>query len=440
MTASVGEQNEFLAPFAELEQRLAGQGPDWLRRARRAALNRFGEIGFPTTRQEEWRTTNVAPIARTRFEPAAPSVESPAALPPLADVVPGALRLIFVDGNFDPARSTPLEGTDGVWAGSLARALETMPHRLEQHLTRRDPAGSAAFTALNTALAADGAVVLVDDGTVVERPVHVIYLATGNGRPRAAHPRTLIVAGGSSRVALIESYLSAGDGVYLTNAVTDVFVGENAEVRHDRLQIEGEAAFHVSTIESHQARNSRYNGLNLNLGGGLVRHDLLAGLDGEGARCELDGLYLTRGTQHLDNHTTIDHARPHCESREVYKGVLGGSSRATFNGRILVRPGAQQTDARQSNPNLLLSDSSLAHTRPQLEIYADDVKCTHGATVGRLDEDAIFYLRSRAISASAARDLLISAFAGEILQRVELEPLRLRLEQAVAERLPAMRG
>jgi Fe-S cluster assembly protein SufD len=440
MTDVVGERSEFLAPFSELEKELTGQGPEWLRRLRRAGLERFIAEGFPSTRQEEWRTTNVAPIARTRFRPAMPASSALATLPAAAELGSEVRRLVFLNGHLIDRLSSPTNGTNGVWAGSLAAALKQIPGRLEQHLTRRDLAEGSAFCALNAAYSVDGGVVLVEDGEEAERPVQLIYLASPGADPLALHPRTLVVVGRGSRASVVESYLGLNRGVYLTNSVTDVVVGENGSLRHDRIQLEGEGAYHISTIESVQAGNSRYASMNLDLGGGLVRHDLRAVLDGEGANCDLDGLYLTLGTQHVDNHTTIDHARAHCSSREVYKGVLSGRSRTTFNGRIVVRQDAQQTDAKQSNPNLLLSPGALAQTRPQLEIYADDVKCTHGATVGRLDEEAIFYLRSRAIPAAQARDLLVTAFAGELLERIELDALRRRMEEAVAARLPAMRG
>lgn len=440
MTRTQTETGEFLAPFAALEQELAGRGPDWLDRMRKEGLARFAAAGFPSTREEDWKTISVAPIARTIFRPPDRATAPPPELPALAHAIPDALLLVFLDGRLLPGPSAPESGPEGLWAGSLAQALQAVPDRLEEHLAAREGPQGSAFCALNEAFAEDGGVVLIGDGLELERPIHLVFLSGAAAEPTASHPRTLVVAGRSSRVRIVESYLGAGDGVCLTNAVTDVIVGENASVSHYRLQAESERAFHVSTLRSRQGRESRYDGLNLDLGGSLVRHDLSAVLDGEGADCDLDGLYLTRGEQHLDNHTTIDHARPRCRSREVYKGVLGDRSRATFRGRIIVRPGAQQTDAKQSNPNLVLSERALAHTRPQLEIYADDVKCTHGATVGRLDEDAIFYLRSRAISEDDAHDMLITAFASEVLERIDIDPLRRELEKVVAGRLPEMRG
>jgi Fe-S cluster assembly protein SufD len=434
---------DFLAPFSSLESELARREPEWLRNLRRSALERFAETGLPTTRDEEWRTTSVKPIANARFRPAAGRAVAESDLPRFAREDREAYRLVFVDGRVAESLGSPGPAPGGVWVGNLAQALERDAERVREHLTRRDPAEPTAFAALNTAFNEDGGVVLIDDGASLDRPIHLVYCSTGSDDPdqaTASHPRTLIAAGRSSQAEIVESYLGRNGGLYLTNAATDVSLAERSELRHYRIQMESDGGFHVCAVHCTQGRDSRYFGLSLDLGGRLVRRDLLAALAGEGANCELDGLYLTRGAQHVDNHTTIDHQQPRCYSREVYKGVLGGDSRAVFRGRIVVRPGAQQTNAEQSNPNLLLSDAALVHTRPQLEIYADDVKCTHGATVGRLDDTAIFYLRSRAIPLEQARELLVSAFADEVLDLVRSESLRQRLKAVVTARMPAMKG
>jgi len=432
---------DFLAPLVSRERELAQSGPDWVRRLRRAGRERFGEIGFPTTRQEEWRATNVSPIAKTAFRPAAQGKEAPAErdLPAAARLDLGGPRLVFLDGILRPDLSSATGSAGGLWTGSLATALAELPDRVRPLLQRRDLTRTAAFDALNAAFIGDGAVVLVDEDHQVEQPIQLLFGSTGRGEPTVSQPRVLIdvSSGGSARVT--ETYFALGDDAYFTNAVTDMAVGENAQLDHCRLQLEGPAAYHVATIASCQARSSELVSHNVSLGGRLVRHDVQAVLEGEGANCVLDGLYLTRAEQHMDNHTTIDHAMPHCDSREVYKGILDDRSRAVFNGRIVVRPDAQKTDAKQSNPNLLLSNGALAHTRPQLEIYADDVKCTHGATVGRLDEDAIFYLRSRGIGLDEARKVLIRAFADEVLDRIPVEPVRELLRRTVAGRLDLSR-
>jgi Fe-S cluster assembly protein SufD len=418
MSETSTKTNGFLSGFAELQARLDGGGPEWLRALRRRARTRFEERGFPTTRDEAWKNTSLEPIARTVFRPASPgAAERSAGLPDAAGLELGGPRLVFRDGRYLAERSSGARDGE-LWIGSLATALESIPDRVRPLLARPEAEPLGVFEALNAAFAEDGAVVLVPNGLRLTEPIEIVYLGGGSQAPTAGLPRTLIVAGRDSRLTLVESYVGAADVLYLTAPVTDLALGRNAIVDHYRLQLDSEQAFHVSTIESRQERDSHYRAHNLNLGGRLVRHDLSGVLEGEGARCDLFGLNLTHEAQHVDNHTTLDHAQPHCDSRELYKSILDGRSRSVFSGRIVVRPGAQKTDAKQSNPNLLLSRDALAHTRPQLEIYADDVKCTHGATIGRLDEDALFYLRSRGVEKTEARDLLIHAFAGEVLEQV----------------------
>jgi len=440
MTQSTSSKHPFLSGFAGLEQELAGQGPTWLREKRREATERFEQLGFPTTKLEEWRATNVSPIAREIFQPAPRDGEAPALddLPEVARVDLGGPRLVFLDGRYAPDLSSVGELPDGLWVGNLAEALGRIPEQIEPHLCRTAASETTAFEALNDALAEDGAVVLVADGLQIDRPIQLLFVSHGANHATASAPRTLIVAGRGSRASLVETYAGHGDGRYLTNTVTDVQVGDNAALEHVRIQIEGPDGYHISHNRFRQGRDSRYSHHNINLGGKLVRNDVLAALDGEGGWCRLNGLYLTGEEQHVDNHTRLDHAMPHCDSRELYKGILADKSRAVFNGRIVVRPDAQKTDAKQSNPNVLLSSGALAHTRPQLEIYADDVKCTHGGTIGRLDQEAIFYLRSRGLCADAARELMLSAFAGEVLEQIEPEPLRTSLEQVVSRRLQSL--
>jgi Fe-S cluster assembly protein SufD len=405
-------------------------------------MARFNEIGFPTPRMEEWKATNVAPIATTDFaapDPAAPRRSDPE-LPGLAAIDLGGPRLVFVNGRFSDGASTPRMKTNGVWIGPLAEALESIPDRVRPHLTRRDPSTAPAFEALNAAFMEDGAVVLVEDGADAGPPIHLVFLSTEPERPTAMHPRTLIAAGRGSRVRVVETYVGQGQGVRLTNSVGQIFAGDDSQVEHYRIQTESPGAYHIATQHSRQTRDSRCSMHNIHLGGRLVRQDSISVLDGEGAYCRLNGLILTHDRQHVDNHTVLDHAKPHGDSRELYKSILEDDSTTVFNGRIIVREDAQKTDAKQSNRSLLLSRRALAHSRPQLEIYADDVKCTHGATVGRLDENAVFYLRSRGLSEAEARNLLIGAFAGEVLEQIEIEALRSHLEQAVAERLRRVAG
>jgi Fe-S cluster assembly protein SufD len=438
MSETIELKDRLLSRFRELEAMLAGRDPDWLHDARRVHVERFAELGLPTTREEEWRNTNISPITRTAFGAPASGTRSLSDLPEMSRLEIGCTRLVFVDGRYAPELSSTTAATDGLWVGPLAEALRSDPDRLKSHLTCVDHDAVPAFRGINAALAEDGGVVWIPEGRIVEEPIHLAFVSTGDGEEGEAsvsHPRTLIVAGRSSQAAVVETYAGLDGRAYLTNAVTEVHLADNAVLQHDRVQQESEGAYHIATIEARQGADSRYDARHVNLGGRLVRNEVRGILEGEGAHCTLDGLCLTRGRQHLDNHTVLDHARPHCDSREVYKSILGGKSRTVFNGRIIVRPDAQRTDAKQSNPNLLLSADAMAHTRPQLEIYADDVKCTHGATIGRLDEDAIFYLRSRGIRDEMARNLLVEAFAGEILDRIGIEPLKALLGTLVRERL-----
>jgi len=416
---------------AELERRLAGRGPGWLDDLRRDGWSRFDATGLPTPDLENWKNTNVTALSTTTFVPPADDPRARPALSALAGLRLGSTRLTFVDGRYAASQSERGRLPEGVFAGSLQEALREIPERLREHLLAR-PEGEAEFRALNDALLVDGAVIVIPDGVAVDEPLQLVFAASGAAT--ACHPRTLILAGKGSRATVVEVHCGAA-GAYLVNTVGDVSVGDGAQLDHVRIQEDSEAAWHISTRHSRQGRDSSLRTFGFDFGGKLVRHNLRAVLDGEGGHCEMYGLYLTHGTQHVDSHTTLDHARPHCDSRELYKGVLDGSSRSVFSGRIIVREDAQKTDAKQSNPNLLLSDRALAHTRPQLEIYADDVKCTHGATMGRLDEDSIFYLRSRGIGRAEARRMMVEAFALEVVEPVRNDALRDALSREVARRL-----
>ena len=435
--ATAAREPGFLDGFRELERDLAGRGPEWLRRLRRQHLERFERVGFPSVREEQWRNTNVAPIAATPFAPPPDESGIEPVLSGLAALDLGGPRLVFVDGRHVAQLSTGDAGP-GVRLSSLGHILDTEPELVRAAWTRAEPDSVDAFRALNHALATDGAVIVIAEGVALEQPIHVVHVATAAGRPTATHSRSVVLVGRGARATLVESFVGLGAGAYLTNSITDLDIGADAQLEHYRAQLEAPQAFHVSHVTSRQDARSRYAACHASFGARLARNELRCELAGPDANTLLDGLYLTVGDQHLDNQTVVDHAAPRCNSREVFKGALAGRSRGVFHGRIVVRPGAQQTDAKQSNPNLLLSREALAQTRPQLEIRADDVKCTHGATIGRLDEDALFYLRSRGLGAVHARALLVEAFLGEVLERVHVAPLRRFLEQLVSERLAAL--
>jgi Fe-S cluster assembly protein SufD len=407
----------------------ASAGPDWLAVRRARAFARFEADGFPRPSDEDWRQTNVGPIASTEFHVARPGAAGQGG--PLAEPL-GGPRLVFVDGVL--AHADLAEAPEGLDVLPLARALAERPDALEPHLAAVAAVERRPFAALNAAFFADGAFVVIRPGAVLERPIQIVYLSAGGERPVAAHPRTLVLAGEGSQATVVETFLGRPPERTLTNAVAELVLERAAILHHVRVVDEG-SGWHVASIQATQERDSRLLSHSVCLGAALTRIDLGSRLAGEGAECLLDGLYLTEGRQHVDNHTFLEHAAPHCPSREMYKGILTGDSRAVFNGRILVRAPAQKTDAKQSNRNLLLSGAATVYTRPQLEIYADDVKCTHGATIGRLDEEAMFYLRSRGLDVDRARALLLRAFAAEVLDRVPVRGMRDRLEHVVLERL-----
>ncbi|HET8713563.1 MAG TPA: Fe-S cluster assembly protein SufD [Gemmatimonadales bacterium] len=409
----------------------ASRAPDWLKDIRSGAIARFQSLGFPTMKQEAWRFTSVAPIAEGSFEQATPATR----VPTLDEIRPFLLleagyRLVFVDGFFQPSLSTPL--FDDVQ--SLAHVVAHRPDLVRPHLGNYAGTQDRPFSALNTAFVHDGAFVHVPAKATLELPVQLLFLASGT-RHVVTHPRNLVVVEPEARASIVETYASLGDGPYWTNAVTEIAVGDGARLDHHRVQRESGKAYHVATTQSHQGRDSTLKLHFVAFGGALARHDIGSVMAGPGGTLILNGLYVLGDRQHADHHTTIDHAAPHCESHEYFNGVLDEQSRGVFTGRIIVRPGAQKTDSKQTNNNLLLSTDAHADSQPQLEIYADDVKCTHGSTVGPLDPRALFYLESRGIGADEARRLLTYGFAAEILGRMDVAPLRAQLDAIVRARL-----
>ena len=409
----------------------------WLSRLRTDGRARFDALGIPKPTDENWRQTNVqavAPFAATSAGPASASAAALDALP-LASALP--CRVVLVNGRFDETLSSLSGLPRGVRVRSLATALLESPEPLEPHLGHAASVENAPFVALNTALFADGVVVTVDAGVDAAVPLHIVHVALPGAAPAAIHARTLVIAKDGSQVTVVESFVALSAGTYLTNAVTEILAQQDARVTHIKIQSEGPEGWHVATVAGHQARGARILSYNVSLGAALARNDIGSRLDGPGAECRLYGFYLVDGEQHVDNHTWLDHASPNCPSWEMYKGLLAGRSRAVFNGRIVVREGAQKTDAKQSNKNLILGDEAIVYTRPQLVIHANDVKCTHGATIGRLDEESLFYLRTRGIGKDEARNVLIRAFADDVIDKIPVgavreilvDTLHLRLER-----------
>ena len=415
MTTAVSEQTgAWLREFGEQKP-----AEPWLQQLRDAAFRRFAELGFPTTKNEEWRFTNVAAIARGRFAAAVPAQADLDALAPFT----AGIRLVFVNGVLSGSASSLPKG---VQVGELTEAAAT-------HLGKYAGFDQNAFVALNTALITGGAFVQVARGSVVEQPIQIVYASVGGQAEGLPHlqPRTLVVVGASAQCTVVETYV--GTGKYFTNAVTEIVAGDGAVVDHYKVQQEAPEAFHIATMQASLGRSTNFSSHSIAVGGALVRNDAIARLS-EGAEATLNGLYVVNGKQHIDNHTEIDHAKPHGTSHELYKGILDGKATAVFNGRIIVRKDAQKTDSKQTNKNLVLSDDAVIDTKPELQIFADDVRCTHGATIGQLDEESMFYLQSRGIGREQARSLLTYAFAQDILDRIKVPALKEHLGKVLYEK------
>ena len=427
----------FLETHTASAAALPGHGVPWLDELRAAGLARFRAQGFPTPRSEAWKYTDVAPIARRSFRPASGEDETPAeaireAVARAARGIDADHRLVFVNGRYRPEFSATGEARDGRVVGSLAGHLRDDPESLRRHLAQ-PPRRADGFAALNAAFAADGLYVVLPAGSGAG-VIHLCFVAAGEDV--ASHARSLVVAGPGSSAVLVESYVSAGDTPGLVNVATDLALAAGASVEHYRAQQENDRSYHVGAVTVRQADDSRYRILALGLGGRIGRCDIDVSLDAEGAECTLEGLYAVRGRQHIDFHTRIDHRKPRGVSRELFKGILDGHGRGVFNGKVVVHEDAQRTDATQANHNLLLSRHAEIDTKPELEIYADDVKCSHGATVGQLDEDMLFYLRSRGLDEGLARATLTYAFAEEVLGRIGLVGLRRQAAAALARIVP----
>lgn len=425
----------YLRQFEAFAANGGRSNPSWLKARRAAAIDAFRSTGFPTPRDEEWRFTPVAPISRGDFSKVAPAGPvSWAELEPHLFGHPEWPRLVFVNGRYDPDLSAG-QPTLGAVA-SIHESLQSAAAELEPHFGGHLPANTTPFASLNLALAKDGGWIRIAPDSIERAPIHLVFITTAEAHDSGVHPRTVIVVGPRARAQFIESYITLGGAPrHLTNTVVEISVGEGAWVEHSRIQRESEAGFHIGLTHVSQAGHSHYRSFTLAMGGALSRHDLRTRLNAPDAEALLYGLYLGHRDQLVDNHTTIFHDQPHCRSWEVYKGILDERSHGVFNGKILVTPEAQKTDAKQTNRALLLSDAARIDTKPQLEIFADDVKCTHGATVGQLDPIWAFYLRSRGIPAEMARRMMIAAFAAEVLDEIASEPVREALRAVVAERL-----
>jgi Fe-S cluster assembly protein SufD len=424
----------YLDSFTEFRKCAAGRDLPWLKELCENAFARFCEVGFPTTHDEDWRFTNVSAIARTAFELA------PARKLPKDDLSQfgfsgAACKLVFVNGHFAPELSGVGQLPAGVAVNGLAQEIASNSKSVESHLGRYLNIQRDAFSALNTAFASDGAYVHVRKGVVLEAPIYLLFVSTASDKPLMTHPRNLIVIEKEAQATIVEDYVSIGESAAFCNTATELVVGENAVVEHYMVEREHKQAFNVSTLRIQQQRSANVSSHSVLLGGGLVRNNVHPVLAGEGGECLINGLFIGNSRQHLDNYMLVEHASPHCGSRQFYNGILDDHAHGVFHGRIVVHKDAQKTDAKQTNRNLLLSDDAQIDTKPQLEIYADDVKCTHGATIGQIEENALFYLRSRGIDEVSARKLLLMAFASECLDRMIPGAAREHVENLIHEHL-----
>ncbi|HTX42978.1 MAG TPA: Fe-S cluster assembly protein SufD [Acidobacteriaceae bacterium] len=423
----------WLEAFTEAEK--TAPRAAWLKRLREDAFARFWDVGFPTTKDEDWRFTNVSAIARTHFRPAGADKLTKKNVEAFG-IEGAAATLVFVNGRYARELSQTSGLPKGVTVASLREQIEQHPESIEKHLGRYADQKRDAFVALNTAFLSDGAWVHAARGVVLEAPIYLLYLTTHEDAPTVTHPRNLIVAEDQAQIAVIEDYVSiGGESVAFSNAVTELVAGESTVAQHYLIEREHLKAFNVSTLRIQQGRSANVSSHSLLLGGGLVRNNVHPVLAGEGGECLINGLFLGTERQHLDNYMHVEHASPHCGSRQFYNGILDGQAHGVFHGRIVVHKDAQKTDAKQTNRNLLLSDDAQIDTKPQLEIYADDVKCTHGATIGQIEENALFYLRSRGLSEAEARKLLLLAFAEECVERMQSSVARTQIEHLIRRHL-----
>lgn len=437
-------ENSYRRAFVALEDRAELNGASWVQRLRANALERFEELGFPSVKDEEWKYTNVAAIAKADFEVGISSTKANRAAD-LSELVSfgspetETSQLIFVNGKLRNDLSSVSGLPPEVVAMDLAEAIQDKRYGeiVRTNLARHADYIANGFTALNTAFISEGAFVFIPKGVLVETPIQLLFISDADGINAAIFPRVLFVAEENSSATLVESYASTHDSVYFNNAVVEIALKDGARLEHYKVQRESQAAFHIATTHADLGPHSTYDSTTITFGAQLSRHDYGVIMDHEGAECWVDGLYLVAEGQHTDTHSVIDHRKPHCTSHQLYKGILDGKSRAVFNGKVFVRHDAQKTDAMQTNKNLLLSNEARVDTKPQLEILADDVKCAHGAAVGQIDEDELFYLATRGIHPDLARNLLTYGFAEEVIGKIKLHSIRAQLDEAVLNRLNA---
>lgn len=445
MTQVLTTYDKYLADYQELEGRFHSNDSKWIRDMRAGALDSFDRLKLPTRTKgnEAWKYTNIRELANTSFQYAFTPKAGLVTAEKLRETAPwddSWATLVFVDGHYSRELSTVPFKVDGAQVGSLADAINTHRDLVEQHLARYALADIDGFIALNTAFLHDGAFVYIPKDSVVEHPLHIVFVTAGDAQPTVSHPRALIVLEQNSSVAVVESYIGVSSTRYFTNSVTEIYLGDGARLQHYKLLMENSDAFHVGTTQVYQNKDSSFRSVSFAKGAAIARNNISVLLDSPGGQCFLRGLYLTSGTQHIDNNINIDHAKPHANSDLYFKGILSGRSNAVFSGRVLVRKDAQKTSAVQRDKNLLLSRGAEVDSSPSLEIYADDVQCSHGATAGAVAEDALFYMMSRGLDVDTATLFLIHGFAREILDEIQPDALHQYTEKAIFGALPSLRS
>ncbi len=425
--------------FASYEEKLNGYSKTFMHQIRKEALNKISEVNFPTVRNEEWKYTNVTSILKENFV----ATTNPSINLSKDDISKYLFDqfdydlMVFINGIYSEELSNVGKLPKGVIVNSLAKVCKENPELLGKYFNKLSTIDNG-FNALNTAYAIDGAVVIVPEGKILERPVQILYLNSSEQNLTLSVPRNLMVVGKNAQAKIIANYHGYGQEKYFSNIITEIFVDEYAIADYYKIQYENENSFHIEKVQAHQKKNSVLNHFNIQFGGAIVRNDINSILDDENIETHYYGLYLANGTQHIDNHTFVDHAKPNCMSNELYKGIIDDNARGVFNGKIIVRQDAQKTNAYQQNKTILLSPTATIDTKPQLEIFADDVKCSHGATVGKLDEVSEFYIRSRGVPQDLAKSMLIRAFANDVIENVKIEPLKEQLNHMIFEHLHAV--
>ena len=441
MNKTIEIKDWYLSNFGEFEKRLNGGKESFVHTKRKEALSNFSRLEFPTIKDEEWKYTSIAPLLKYNFVPSYEKkiVSKEFIKSLLFDEMEHSL-IVFINGRYSAEHSNLLNLPKGVIVGSIAEEMKKNNEVLQKHFGKYANYQDHIFTALSTAYTDDGAFIYVPIGKIVEEPIHIVFIASSGNEKILVQPRNLFVAEKSSQVTIIEHYVSADEGVHFTNAVTEIVAEENAVVDHIKLQEESKKAFHIARMEVDQERNSNFASHLTSTGADLSRNEFNARFNDEGGECKLNGLFMIDGTQLFDAHTLMDHAKPHCNSHEHYKGILDEKSRGVFNGKVIVRQDAQKTNAFQENNNILLSDEALVNTKPQLEIFADDVKCSHGATIGQMDEDAKFYLESRGIGEETSKSILLHAFASDVITSIKIESIRNYIEEIITKKFNETRN